>query len=84
MKCDVLVPLSDTNVRSGGAWTYSGTGNIPLAAATEVDAKRTDTVAVAVPKQVTDGRTVDGGSRVPAGPKTIGGGNERCNNQMEC
>ena len=40
----------------------------------EVEAKKTDTVAVAMPKQVTDGRTVDGGSRVPVGAKEIGGG----------
>ena len=45
-------------------------------AATEVEAKKTDTVAVAMPKQVTGGRTVDGGSRIPAGPKKIGGGKE--------
>ena len=42
----------------------------------EVEAKKTDMVAVAMPKQVADGRTVDGGSRVPAGPKEIGSGNK--------
>ena len=59
----------DRDVR-GSYWE----GSLLLAAATEVEAEETDTVAVARPKQVTDGRTVDGGSRVPAGPKEIGGG----------
>ena len=68
--------MSATNVRSGGAWTYYGTGDIPLAAATEVEAEEADTMAVVMPKQVTDGSTVDGEYRVQARPKKIGGGKE--------
>ena len=55
---------------------YDWTRSLLLAAATDVEAEETDTVAVAMPKQVADGMTVDGGSRVPAGPKEIGGGKE--------
>ena len=56
------------NVRSGGARKYSRTEDVLLAAATEVEAEETDAVATTLAKQVTDGRTVDVGTRVPAWP----------------
>ena len=48
---------------------YFGTEDVLLAAAaTEVEAEESDTAAEALAKLVTDGRTVDGGTGVPAGP----------------
>ena len=64
------------NMRRGGARKNSGTEDVLLAAVTEVEAEETDTVAEALAKQVTDGRMMDAGPRVPAWTKQVGGGEE--------
>ena len=63
-------------VRRGGARKCSSTEDVLLAASTEVKLEGIDAIAEALAKQMTDGRTVDGWTRVPAGPKKIGGGKE--------
>ena len=70
------MPSSTTNVWSGGARTYSGIEDVLLVVVTEVEAEETDTMSEALAKLMTDGRTVDGGTGVPAGTKYVGGGEE--------
>ena len=77
------MPLSATNVRSRVASKYSGTGYVPLAASTEVEAEEADMMSEALAKLMTDGRMMDGGTGVPAGPNYVGGCEQRPNNQSE-
>ena len=50
---------------------------------TEVEAEETDTVLEALAKLMTDGRTVDILTRVPAGPKYVSDGEQAHNNQWD-
>ena len=64
------------HVRRGGAWKCSGTVDVLLAASTEVEAEEADMMSEALAKLMTDGRMMDGGTGVPAGPNYVGGGEE--------
>ena len=70
-------------MRRGGARKCSRTEDVLLAASTEVEVEGIDAIAEALAKQMTDGRTVDGGTRVPDGPKYVGVGEKEPNNHSE-